>query len=308
MKDPDFQLDVIGLGVSTVDMLSLVDHFPSQEEVQQAGAMTVQGGGPVATAMVTLARLGARVTMLDVVGDDWRSRLIRDEFEREGVSTEYLKLAEERTSSLASILVRQSDGARTIVFAPGTAPELAAEDVPRELILSAKILHLNGRHWGACLLACYYAREGQVLVSFDGGAHRYRPQLRELVPLTDICIIARDFAQRYTGQSDLRTAAETLWREGPDLVVITDGTQGSWIYPQTGEAFHQPAFLMPAVVDTTGCGDAYHGAFLFGLARGLSLEETAALASAVAALNSQHLGGRIGLPTLDQALAFLSAR
>jgi sugar/nucleoside kinase (ribokinase family) len=102
--------------------------------------------------------------------------------------------------------------------------------------------------------------------------------------------------------------AETLWREGPGLVVITDGTKGSWIYPQRGEAFFQPAFLMPAVVDTTGCGDSYHGAFLFGLARGWSLEKTAALASAVAALNSQHLGGRIGLPTLDQALSFLSAR
>jgi sugar/nucleoside kinase (ribokinase family) len=62
------------------------------------------------------------------------------------------------------------------------------------------------------------------------------------------------------------------------------------------------------VVDTTGCGDSYHGAFLFGLLKGLDLEQTAALASAVAALNSQALGGRTGLPTLEQATAFLSTR
>ncbi len=65
---------------------------------------------------------------------------------------------------------------------------------------------------------------------------------------------------------------------------------------------------MPDVVDTTGCGDGYHGAFLFGLLKGLNWKQTAALASAVAALNSQALGGRTGLPTLNQVTSFLSAR
>ena len=76
----DFQepFDVIGLGVSVVDVVTLVDHFPAQEEVQRAKAVTVQGGGPVATAMVTLARLGASVAMLDLLGDDWRGGLIRE--------------------------------------------------------------------------------------------------------------------------------------------------------------------------------------------------------------------------------------
>jgi sulfofructose kinase len=300
------QFDVIGLGVSVVDVVTLVDHFPAQEEVQHASAAAVQGGGPVATAMVTLARLGARVAMLDAVGDDWRGDLIRDEFRREGVCTDYLKRAAGCTSSIASILVRQRNGARSIVFAPGTAPELSAADVPRDLITSARILHLNGRHWEACLQACQHARESNVQVSFDGGAHRYRPELRHLVPLTDVCIVARDFAEHYTQETDIRKAAEVLLGEGPGLVVITDGTRGSWIYPHEGPSLHQPAYLLPQVVDTTGCGDSYHGAFLFGRLKGWDLEKTAALASAVAALNSQHLGGRSGLPTLEQVTSFLS--
>jgi sulfofructose kinase len=302
------QFDVIGLGVSVVDVLTLVDHFPAQEEVQHASAVTVQGGGPVATAMVTLARLGARVAMLDAVGDDWRGDLIRDEFRREGVCIDYLKRVAGYTSSIASILVRQRDGARSIVFAPGTAPELSAADVPRDLITSARILHLNGRHWEACLQACQHARANHVQVSFDGGAQRYRPQLRQLVPLTDICIVARDFAEHYTQETDIRKAAERLLEEGPGLVVITDGTRGSWIYSREGPSFHQPAYLLPEVVDTTGCGDSYHGAFLFGRLKGWDLEKTAALASAVAALNSQHLGGRSGLPSLEQVTSFLSAQ
>jgi sugar/nucleoside kinase (ribokinase family) len=300
------QFDVIGLGASTVDLLSLVDHFPAQEEVQQAREITLQGGGPVATALVTLARLGGTAAMIDVIGADWRGDLIVNELQQAGVCTDYLQRVTGAASATASILVRQHDGARSIVFYPSTASEVAAATITPELVASAKILHVNGRHWPACLQAGRLARQHGVKVSFDGGAHRYNPAISQLVRLTDICIVARDFARQYTGLAEVEPAAARLLAEGPELVVITAGVQGSWVFPQAGPFFHQPAFRLPHVVDTTGCGDSYHGAFLFGLARGYSLPETAALASAVAALNAQRLGGRGGLPTLAEVTEFLT--
>ncbi len=300
------KFDVIGLGAATVDILSLVDHFPCREEVQEAQEITVQGGGPVATAMVTLARLGASTAMLDVIGDDWRGEVILNEFRRDEVCTDHLRRVTGATSATASVLVRQRDGARSIVFYPGTAPALSATDVSDQVIASAEILHVNGRHWEACLQACRYARESGVKVSFDGGAHRYNPEISQLIQLTNICIVARDFAEQYAHTTHVEQAAETLLIEGPELVVITDGVKGSWIYPHEGSPFHQPAYLLPNVVDTTGCGDSYHGAFLFGLVRDFDLKQTAALASAVAALNTQKLGGRGGLPTFEEATEFLA--
>jgi sulfofructose kinase len=145
-----------------------------------------------------------------------------------------------------------------------------------------------------------YAHQAGGQVSFDGGSGLYRPELRTLVPQTDICIVAHEFARQYTGEEQIEEAAQVLLSEGPRLVVITDGIQGSWVFSKQGESFHQPATLFPHVVDTTGCGDAYHGAFLFGLLRGFPLKKTAALASTVAGLNSQALGGRAGLPTYEQ--------
>jgi sulfofructose kinase len=301
-------LDVIGLGASTIDLVSLVDHLPATEEIQRAEAMTVQGGGPVATAMVTLARLGANVAMLDQIGDDWRGSLILEEYQSEGVRTNHIKISPGCASSTACVLVRKQDGARTIVYNPGNAPELAPVDVPHSVIESARFLHINGRHWDAALQAIEYAHAANVQVSFDGGAHLYHPEFKHLVPLTDICIVARDFAERYTQETDLCEAATALLDSGPGLVVITDGIRGSWIYPREGEWFHQPAYRLPNVVDTTGCGDSYHGAFLFGLLKGMALEQVASLASAVAALNSQHLGGRTGLPTFEQVNSFLASR
>ncbi|MCP4516108.1 MAG: carbohydrate kinase, partial [Delftia sp.] len=96
--------DVVGLGVSALDVVGRVDHFPAQEEVQRALEMTVQGGGPVATALVALARLGARVAMVDVVGDDWRGELILDEFRREGVHIDHVRQAAGCSSALACVL------------------------------------------------------------------------------------------------------------------------------------------------------------------------------------------------------------
>ncbi len=300
------QIDVVGLGVSTVEVVSLVDHFPASEEVQRAIDMVVDGGGPIATAMVTLARLGARVAMLDSIGDDWRGALIREEFQRAGVMTEHIKQNVGCTSSTACVLVRKHDGHRTIVYSPGTAPELSPMDMPRMRVESAKILHVNGRHWDACLQAVRWARDTGVQVSFDGGADRYRPEMRQLVPLTDICIVAHDFAAKYTQESDIQKAAGVLLENGPKLVVITHGAEGSWIFPRAGRSFHQHAFLLPDAVDTISCGDSYHGAFLFDLVREMGLEKAAALASAAAALNSQALGGRRGIPTLEEAEAFLA--
>ena len=68
----DRKFDVVGLGASALDLLQVVDELPGGECVQQASNYALQGGGPIATAMVALARLGSRTAMLDKIGDDWR--------------------------------------------------------------------------------------------------------------------------------------------------------------------------------------------------------------------------------------------
>lgn len=300
--------EVLGLGVCTLDILSLVEHFPNGDEVQRAAALSLQGGGPVATAIAALARLGAKTAMCDSLGDDWRAKLIRDEFMQLGVGIEHLQVHENHTSSTACILVRQADGARAIVYSPGSAPDLDEGSLPWDVIRSVKFIHLNGRHWAACLAAARFARSCGVKVSFDGGAHRYRPEMQDLIPFCDVCIVAQDFAEKFSGRRDISAAAGAILRQGPNLVVVTAGLDGSWVFPADSGAFHQPALRMPSVVDTTGCGDSYHGAFLFGMLNGYSLADCAALASGAAALNSQALGGRAALPTLPQVTRFLQER
>jgi sulfofructose kinase len=299
------QLDVVGLGASTIDIITLVDHFPDKRETQQALVGTIQGGGPVATAMVAVSRLGGKSLMIDSIGDDWAGTLVLQGFLSEKVDVDYMEIQRGCTTSISNILVSARDGARAIMFLPGSVPELSLSEAQRSAMRSAKIIHLNGRHWNACLEAVNLAKDSSAQISFDGGANRFRPELRMLIPLTDICIAARDFAEKYTGQSEPSKSAESLLREGPQIAVVTDGINGSWICTRGGLSFHQPAFLFPKTVDTTGCGDSYHGAFLTGLLKGFTVESAATLASAVAAMNSQHLGGRSGIPGFDEVVKYL---
>ncbi|QWV95173.1 carbohydrate kinase [Geomonas oryzisoli] len=298
--------DVVGLGVCTMDLLMVVDELPGSELVQRAHASALAGGGPVATALVALARLGARTAMLDRVGGDLIGRMILAELEAEGVDTSAMVVDAASTSSQATILVRKRDGARAITFAPGTSGELSPDLLDETVIASAQILHLNGRHWQACLKAAQVARQAGVLVSFDGGSHRFRPEHLELLPLVDICIVAEEYAASCTGASSPELGAQALLQYGARVVGVTSGTRGSLLLTRDGASFQQPSYPVEPVIDTTGAGDAYHGGFLFGLARGLSLEDSARYAAALGALNTRALGGRAALPPPSEVQALLS--
>jgi sulfofructose kinase len=299
--------DVVGLGVSTLDLFMIVDEFPGSELVQRAHSSLLQGGGPVATALVALSKLGCRTAMIDKLGDDWRGKRILEEFEVEGVSVNQLTLVKDHTSSIATVLVRKGDGARTIVFSPGDVDELFPSELPEIALLSSRILHLNGRHLPACLAGAQLAKQHDVLVSFDGGAHRFNDRLRELIHLMDVCIVAREFAYAFSGEEHIDNSATKLLQSGPKIVVITGGTEGSWAFDQSGQRVHQPAFLSGSRVDTTGAGDAYHGAFLCGIINNYSLKQCARFAGAVAAINTGKLGGRSALPSMNDTLKFLAA-
>ena len=290
------RFDIVGIGACTIDTFYLVDEFPGGEGVYESDSSVISGGGPVATALAAAASLGSRTAMFDRIGDDWRGDRILAEFKNFGVDVSGITREPDSESSGATALVRRSDGARAITFTRATCRELEPEEINAEQIANADILHLNGRHHAASMRGCDIARENGTRISFDGGANRYRESSHDYVKQSDICIVALDFAERYTGKKgDIQVIAESLFSEcRGELVVITDGVNGSWIY-QHPEIIHQPAIPPNKLIDTTGCGDVYHGAFLHALSKGSTPTEAALLASQWASKTCEGLGGRSAL-------------
>lgn len=290
--------------MSVLDLVQIVEAFPSGGGVSRVLASTLMGGGPVPTALCAASRLGIGCTIVDRIGDDWRGDLLLTDYQKHGVDTSALLREPGKRSTLGTVLVRQSDGERHLLYDEGDFTPLGFSELPRPLLETCRILHLNGRHWPACLEAAAVVKHAGGLVSFDGGAQRYDPRHEALLPRVDLLIVAADYARRATGLAEPQEQLEALARHGARLVGITDGAEGSHFLAE-GRIFHQAAFRVETI-DTTGCGDVFHGAFLASLVRGHGWPACARRASAAAALAATALGGRGCLPDEAELESFLS--
>ena len=320
---PQKHIDIIGIGASTLDRFIVVDHYPTGREVQQVVSSTTDGGGPVATALAVAGKYGARTAMIDSIGDDMVGRHILDDFEKYNVNTEAVQVESGANSGVATILVKQSTGERAVFFERSTATEPEFLATHKQLIESAYILHINGRHRQLMRSAMAVAKEVGTIISLDGGAQRYDEDMKPITEASHIVIVARDYAEKYTGTTNLEDACRIIHERGALVAGVTDGANGSYFVWPDGTSYRCEPFSQATVVDTTGAGDSFHGAFLSKLVTLLSelapveglktstyaidllqhcghsdLEKTAIFASAVAALNTQGIGGRSALPSL----------
>ena len=301
LEIPDREIDVVGVGTTTVDRLYLVPEFPSGDGVQAPIAHAEMGGGPTSTALCVVAALGGHAVMIDRLGTEPDPRSVLSEYRSYGVDVSQIRIAGEGHTGHASVLVRQSDGARAITYQAGSVAELGGSEIDwEELVPQARILHMNGRHPGAAAEAIQVAKRCGTLVSFDGGAGRFRSESIPLFSKADILIVSREFGVAATGEEQPEVMLSALAGAGEaKLVGVTMGEQGSWLHlPASGETFHQPATIPDRIVDTTGCGDTYHGAFLHAICQGLDLRAAAVVASHLAAKNCQGLGGRYAIGQL----------
>ena len=298
-------IDVVGVGCACLDFLGIVPHLPDQDDQVWMSDSTQQGGGMVSTALVTLSRLGVSTAFVGKGGDDMAGRAVKEEFDRYGVDSAQLNVEPGATTPVSMILVDESTGQRTIM-AGGTTVEMSPSEVPAGMIAGAKYLHLDTTGRQAALAAAEIARGSGVPVVLDAD-NLSRPQdIEDLLRATDYLIASRVFAEALTGLADPAAAAKSLSSCGSSVVIVTLGEQGS-LTLAAGRTFHTPAFPVD-VVDTTGAGDVYHGAYIYGLLQEWHLEKTAVFSSAVAALSCTRLGGRTGIPEFHSALDFLRDR
>ena len=296
----DKSYDIIGLGYCGLDYLCLTPHIPVDDKVEALAALT-QGGGPAATATCTAARLGAETAFVGATGDDERGRSIVSGLRKGGVNTDSIAVRSGADSPAAFCWTEKTTGHRSIVWTHGSVQPLAPEEIDNEMIKSAKILHLDGHQMAAALHAAQIARKNGVLVSLDAGT--IVPGIEKLLTLSDIVIASEKFAERFIGEIDPEISVRKLFAGNCRFAAVTMGVKGSIGFD--GETiFHQPSFKVK-VVDTTGAGDVFHGAFAYRFINGGDWSECLRFAAAIAALKCTEFGGRTGIPTLAEAELFL---
>lgn len=302
-------LEIVGLGLATLDVLVRLGDMPTWDKGVPIRALALDGGGPVGTAMAAAARLGARVGFVGTCGNDLCGEIKLRSLAQAGVDLSHVAHRAEPENQVVLVCVDERNGERVFcgLDSFGQKP-LRIDELDREYVISGRYLHLDGTHAEAALQAAHWMHDAGKPVMLDAArvTASTRVGLPSLIAHVDVLICGSGFGAALTGEHDLHTAARTMLSLGPSIVVQTEGANGSYTTTQR-EQFHTPAFAVD-VVDTTGAGDVFHGAYLVGLLKGWELRRTATFASAVAAIKCTRLGGRAGIPGYDQVLEFLRAR
>lgn len=299
--------DILGLGCAAVDDLLYVPAYPPADAKVQIRRRERQGGGLTATALVAAARLGARCAYAGTLGeDDDLTRFLLERFRQEGVDTSLVRRRPDARPIHSIIIVDEGRQTRNVFYdlegVYGAEPGWPDAGVIR----AAGCLFVD--HFGAegMTWATRIAREAgvPVVADFERGE---MPGFPELLALVDHVIVSQAFAAKLTGDADPARSAGKLWNDRRRALVVTAGEEGSWYVVEGRPPVHQPAFAVGAV-DTTGCGDVFHGAYAAALVRGLDLSEVVRFASAAAALKATRRGGQLGAPTRPMVEAFLKER
>ncbi|MBV8587843.1 MAG: permease [Verrucomicrobia bacterium] len=295
--------DILGLGCVSVDDLLYVPTYPAADTKLRVLKHDRQCGGITGTALVTAARLGARCAFAGLLGTDDLSRVVEENFLHEGVDVSFIPRAKNAPVPHSVIIVGMETGSRNIFYRiDGRA---GADDLlPDESIIRrSRVLFIDQYGMSGNLRAASIAQAAgiPIVADFEEASD---PRFPEMLKLVDHLVLPSDLAEEITGAKSAAAAAEALWHKERQAVVITRGSAGSWFLGKDEIVQHQPAFQVRAI-DTTGCGDVFHGAYAAALAQGATLRECVRLATAAAGLKATHHGGQRGIPTRKQIEEFM---
>jgi sulfofructose kinase len=297
--------DILGLGCVAIDDLLYVDSYPPADSKIQVQRRERQCGGLTGTALVAAARLGARCAYAGTLGEDDLSQFVLDRLARESVDVSHANRVAGARPIHSVVIIDEHTRTRTVFFDLTNVQGAQADWPSEEFIRSARVLFVD--HFGVegMSRAARIARAMgiPVVADFESDAMPDFPQLLEMV---DHLILSQPFAEKLTGLSDPHLAASMLWSDMRAVVVVTCGAEGAWYVSADNSctAKHLAGFPV-SVVDTTGCGDVFHGAYAVGLTRSLDLPQRLRFASAAAALKATRRGGQEGIPTLSAVESFL---
>jgi sugar/nucleoside kinase (ribokinase family) len=283
-------MDALFVGQTYIDVTFIADRMPTGDEKAVAKDYAVSFGGNAVTAAFCTAKLGIVPDLLTSLADDWLGRMFLDMAAKYGIPVHGRKV---RESSLSFVL--PNNGKRAIIRCRDDA---YLHPFPNLTIKGIRALHLDGHQADAALHYARTCRDMGVMTSLDGGGLRENTQ--ELLHFIDIAICAERLAEQLAlSPGDLLAL---LKAKGCRIGGITMGERGMLWYDETGEIRHQASLAVPhdRVIDTSGAGDVFHGAYVYSaMARpGLSWAEHFEFARAASAYKIQHLGNEAGLPAL----------
>ncbi|HJX36539.1 MAG TPA: carbohydrate kinase family protein [Dehalococcoidales bacterium] len=294
-------LDIIGIENPVMDFCTLMEKMPERGGFAKLKDYSWQGGGNVGSGLVAAARLGAKCGIVGLVGEDYFGQFCIDDFKRHNIDTSHLLKDADSATSFCICVAETATMERSFIAKGGTRRQPTQKEIDKDYIATAKYIHL-GPMGEASVQAAKWAREKGIPVVDDAG---YFEQTTEAnTGLIDYFVGSRHYYNGLFKDENYEKNCKAVQKRGPKTVVFTLGAKGC-VGLDGDKYFEIPAFKDVPIVDTTGAGDVFHGAFIFGLLQGWDAEKTSKFSSAVSAIKCTRLGGRASIPDYKTVQNFI---
>jgi ribokinase len=300
-------VDIVGLGEVVLDWVAEIPHFPMPDEKVDAISEYYFPGGVTANYLVAIARLGGLCGFLGAVGKDSYGKFLINDFIKEKVDTRFIIEKQGHKTPVNFIFIAK--GEKSIIQSPHMqTTKIENLDIDEYYIANSKLLHTTLIHPNISREAFKISKKHDVKISIDLEsqiAQRGWNNLKDLLLKADILIPNKKGAQIITKTQSPEEAAKILVKKGINIVIITLGSRGVLITtPDYQKRIN--AYSVDKIVDTTGAGDTFNGAFSIGYwINGWGLEKSCKYGMAAASLKIQKLGARTGMPNNEDVMKFL---
>ncbi|MFA0087933.1 hypothetical protein BCU70_09745 [Vibrio sp. 10N.286.49.C2] len=294
--------DVLVSGLNVIDLLVTLPEQYTQGNKHEVDNIIIQGGAPAGNGACGMATLGLSTAFLGYLGENAQSNIARNELKRCGVDTSLMLSEPSMVPATALVQVDAKSGERTVFYTTNGYRALSKADIDPLWLDNTKLLYVDGYDVDGNIALLELAKLKGIPSVIDMEAGNLT-QLKTMLKLGSHVILPLEAAQFISKEQDPENCLRTLSKLTDALLIVTDGANGSWGLQQ-GEIHYQPCFEV-AVVDTTGCGDAYHAAYAYSLLQGDALPERMIFASAFAAIVATYFGGRTYFPSPSDVKSFI---
>ncbi len=289
------------IGSCNMDITVEADRRPQAGETIMGNRLIVSPGGKGANQAVAAARLGYDVYMIGCVGDDAYGPLMLKALKDSGVKTDYVETLEGTTTGTAHITLAEGDNSIIVIKGANALVSREIIDKDWDVISRSSLVMLQHEipmdTIGYIIDRCY---EAGVPVMLNPAPYMDIPQ-EWIDKVTYLTPNEHEAALLFNGMD-----RDEILKSQAGKVIMTAGGDGV-LYGEEEEIVHVPGFTVP-VVDTTGAGDTFNGAFAVGRCEGMSVKEAIRFANAAAALSIGKIGAQGGMPWRNEVEDMLTCK
>lgn len=309
------ELDIITIGECLIEL-------SSNESLHYTDTLTKYYGGDTLTTAVAASRLGSKVGFITKVGNDFFKDFLIESWKNENLDISQVKISEEYNGMY--LIARPQNGRLkelSYYRKKTAATKLSIDDVSEEYVKSAKIIYATGIVQSLSLYlkeaikkTFEYAKKESLIVAYDPNFNPLLMKkedalafLDDVVSNVDVLFLnSKSDAEELLELTSVDKIIKHFWDLGVGTVVVKSIEKGGYYTGYNGDIVFTKLFVTENIIDSTGAGDAFNGAFLHAISHGATVIEATKLASVVSGLQTQNIGAIKSIPNKELVISKLN--